>query len=102
MSRNKKMEESIKNEVTKSKTKAKETGNFKFQLHTIVKYVGKLFDDLTGKEAEVLTRSHSKGRINYDLKFLHDGKVRSFMETVLVAVPMQGQISIEEYEKENK
>ena len=65
--------------------KRKEEG-FRFELNSIVRYVGKLFDKLTGKEAIVVKRSHSKGKVNYDLKFIHDEKVRGFMETVLVEV----------------
>jgi hypothetical protein len=67
---------------------------FKFKVNSIVRYTGKLFEELTGKEAVVIRRSHSKCKSNYDVQFIHDGRTRSFMESVLEQVENKQQEEI--------
>ena len=71
---------------TRKPRKSSVFGDFKFEIGDRVKYIGTLFDNLTGKEGEVVRQSRPKGKTYYDVKFDFDEKARPFMETVLVLV----------------
>jgi len=75
---------------------------YEHNIGDLVIYIGNLYESLKGLEAEVVTRSRKKNKIDYIVEFVVDGNVK-IRKTMIasVLIPKCQQITIDDIAESN-